>query len=112
MLFFNQIQLHHISCLDPDVKASMLAMFSEENLPRNVYYGDGTSIEDEVVAEISRVFERIAVRFQWRSGDVVMLDNMMASHARDPFEGTRKILVAMAEIVSQQEVLDKMEYSA
>jgi len=105
MLFFNQIQLHHISCLDPDVKASMLEMFSEKDLPRTVYYGDGTPIEDSVVAEISAVYEQVAVRFQWQAGDLIMLDNMMTAHSRDPFTGTRKILVAMAEMVSQKEIL-------
>lgn len=105
MLFFNQIQLHHISCLDPDVKASMLSMFGEENLPRNVYYGDGTPIEDSIVAEISAVYGQLAVRFQWQSGDVVVLDNMMTAHARDPFGGTRKVLVAMAEVVYQKKML-------
>lgn len=105
MLFFNQIQLHHTSCLDPDVKASMLSMFREEDLPRHVYYGDGSPIEDSVVAEISAVYDQLAVRFQWQAGDVIMLDNMLTAHARDPFEGTRKILVAMAEIITQKEAL-------
>ncbi len=105
MLFFNQIQLHHISCLDPEVKASMLSMFREEDLPRNVYYGDGTLIEDSVVAEITEVYNQLAVRFQWQAGDVILLDNMMVAHARDPFEGTRKILVAMAEVISQKDLL-------
>jgi alpha-ketoglutarate-dependent taurine dioxygenase len=101
MLFFNQIQLHHTSCLDPDVHDSMLSMFSPEDLPRNVYYGDGTPIEDSVVTGISKLYEQLAVRFQWQAGDVILLDNMMIAHARDPFEGTRKILVAMADIVHQ-----------
>lgn len=105
MLFFNQIQLHHTSCLDPDVKASMMSMFREEDLPRNVYYGDGTPIEDSVVAEISNVYDQIAVRFSWQAGDVILLDNMMTAHARDPFVGPRKILVAMAEIVYQKDIV-------
>lgn len=104
MLFFNQIQLHHISCLDPDVRASMLSMFREKDLPRNVYYGDGTPIEESVVEEITGLYERQAVRFQWQAGDVILLDNMMVAHARDPFGGPRKILVAMAEIISQKEL--------
>lgn len=107
MLFFNQIQLHHISCLDPEVRASMLSMFREQDLPRNVYYGDGTPIEDSVVAEISQLYEQQAVRFQWQAGDVILLDNMMVAHARDPFEGSRKVLVAMAELVSQQNGKDQ-----
>jgi alpha-ketoglutarate-dependent taurine dioxygenase len=105
MLFFNQVQLHHISCLDPDVRASMLSMFKADDLPRNVYYGDGTVIEDSVMAEISQVYKELAVRFPWQTGDVIMVDNMMVAHARDPFGGTRKILVAMAEMVSQEEIL-------
>jgi alpha-ketoglutarate-dependent taurine dioxygenase len=103
MLFFNQIQLHHISCLDPGARASMLSMFREEDLPRNVYYGDGTPIEDSAVAEISALYDQQAVRFQWQAGDIILLDNMMIAHARDPFEGTRKILVAMAEVVAQKD---------
>jgi alpha-ketoglutarate-dependent taurine dioxygenase len=102
LLFFNQVQLHHIRCLDPAVRESMLSMFRQEDLPRNVYYGDGTPIEDAVMDEISNLYEQIAVRFQWHAGDIVMLDNMRVAHARDPFEGTRKILVAMAELTSQE----------
>lgn len=104
-LFFNQIQLHHVSCLDPEVRASMLSMFSLDDLPRNVYYGDGSILEDEVVAQISALYEKMAVRFQWQAGDVILLDNMMVAHARDPFEGTRKILVAMADLVYQASLL-------
>jgi len=29
---------------------------------------------------------------------VVMLDNMIAAHARDPYEGPRKIVVAMGDM--------------
>jgi hypothetical protein len=41
------------------------------------------------------------VRFTWRQGDVVMLDNMLVAHARDPYEGERKIVVAMAEMIDR-----------
>jgi len=108
MVFFNQIQLHHISSLDADVRASMMAMFREEDLPRNVYYGDGTPIEDSVVAEISEVYNQLAVRFPWQSGDVILLDNMLTAHARDPYEGSRKILVAMAEIIEQKDMVSEV----
>ena len=64
-------------------------------------------IEDSIVAEISAVYEQLAVRFQWQAGDVIMLDNMMTAHARDPFEGTRKNLVAMAEVVYQKDIVSQ-----
>lgn len=94
-VFFNQVQLHHVSCLDPDVRADLVSLVGSDRLPRHVYYGDGTPITDETMALVGRTYEACAVRFDWRQGDVVMLDNMLAAHARDPYEGPRKIVVAM-----------------
>jgi len=104
MSFFNQVQLHHVHCLEPDVRQSLLSIFKREDLPRHVYYGDGTAIEDSVMDHIGEVLERNAVRFQWREGDMVVLDNMLTAHARDPFVGPRKIVVALGDLTSSSEV--------
>ena len=104
--FFNQVQLHHPACLEPEVRRNLLELFGPDQLPRNVCYGDGSPIEDEVMAEIGRVYEACAVRFTWQKGDVVMLDNMLVAHARDPFEGERKICVAMGQMMRRDQ-LDK-----
>jgi alpha-ketoglutarate-dependent taurine dioxygenase len=105
MVFFNQIQLHHMSCLEPDVRDSMLSLFSEQDLPRQVYYGDGSPIEDAVMQEISNVYWETAVSFTWQEGDILMLDNMLTAHARNPFKGERKIVVALAEMISVNDVI-------
>ncbi|WOI45122.1 non-ribosomal peptide synthetase [Acidovorax sp. BLS4] len=94
-VFFNQVQLHHVSCLEPEVRQDLLAMVGMERMPRHVCYGDGSPISDETMALVGEAYEACAVRFDWRQGDVVMLDNMLAAHARDPYEGPRKIVVAM-----------------
>ena len=99
MSFFNQVQLHHVHCLDPDVRQSLLSIFKREDLPRHVYYGDGSPIEDSVMDHIGELYEKNAVRFQWRAGDMVTLDNMITAHARDPFVGPRKIVVALGDLV-------------
>jgi amino acid adenylation domain-containing protein len=99
-LFFNQVQLHHISYLESDVRASLLSTLGEENLPRNVYYGDGSSIEDSVMAEIKQVYQQAKVSFPWQKGDILMLDNMLIAHQRNPYKGPRKIAVAMGEMIS------------
>ncbi|TRX76806.1 non-ribosomal peptide synthetase [Pseudomonas mangiferae] len=96
--FFNQVQLHHIQCLDPDVRDDLIGLFGLDNMPRHVYYGDGTPIPDAVMETVGRVYEECAVRFDWQKGDVVLLDNMLAAHARDPYEGPRKIVVAMGDM--------------
>ncbi len=99
-MFFNQIQLHHVACLDEEMREAMRSLFSEAELPRNVFYGDGSIIPDDVVRHLGEVFEQIAVRFTWQKGDMIMLDNMLTTHARDTFVGPRQIVVAMGQMMS------------
>ncbi|WP_066383169.1 non-ribosomal peptide synthetase [Anabaena sp. CA = ATCC 33047] len=101
-VFFNQIQLHHIAYLDSSVRESLLSLFGEENLPRNVYYGDATPIEQSVIDEVTSVYEQAEIAFPWQKGDILMLDNMLTAHARNPYVGKRKIVVAMGEIVNSK----------
>jgi alpha-ketoglutarate-dependent taurine dioxygenase len=96
-VWFNQAHLFHVSSLEHAVRESLLALASEEELPRNAFYGDGTPIEAAALAEIREVYRREAVVFPWQAGDVLMLDNMLAAHGRNPFGGPRKVLVGMAE---------------
>lgn len=105
-LFFNQVQLHHISCVDPKVRKSLRMLFKEDDLPRNVYYGDGSPIPDEVMVEIDRVYWKIAKDFAWQPRDLVAIDNMLVSHARLPYSGPRKIVVAMGDLMYQKDVVN------
>ena len=98
-VFFNQLQAHHVSCLDPTAREALLNLFGEEGLPRNVYYGDGEPIPDSVVNELQELYEKRAKSFIWQQGDILMVDNMLAAHGRRPFVGPRKIVVAMGEMI-------------
>lgn len=102
--FFNQVQLHHIGCLDAEVRADLLDMVGIDRMPRHVLFGDGTPIGDDIVEVIGQAYEACAVRFAWRRGDVVMLDNMLAAHARDPYQGERRIVVAMGDMTDRDAV--------
>jgi alpha-ketoglutarate-dependent taurine dioxygenase len=99
-IFFNQIQLHHVRCLDPETRTALQQLFDEEDMPRNVYFGDGTPIPDDVIDHIGELYEQLCVEFPWDAGDMIVLDNMLVAHARRPFGGKRKIVVAMAEMTT------------
>jgi alpha-ketoglutarate-dependent taurine dioxygenase len=103
MAFFNQVQLHHVSCLEPQIRESLGALYKEQDFPRNVYYGDGSPIEDTAMAAIRRTYHEAAVEFRWERGDILILDNMLTAHARKPYTGPRNILVAMADMTEQSD---------
>jgi alpha-ketoglutarate-dependent taurine dioxygenase len=105
-IFFNQVQLHHVSCLDEETRSALRQLFSDEDLPRNVYFGDGTPIPDEVIDRIGELFEELCVEFPWQKGDLIAVDNMIVSHARRPFSGPRKLLVAMGEMVQAADLAE------
>jgi alpha-ketoglutarate-dependent taurine dioxygenase len=105
-IFFNQVQLHHVSCLDDETRSALRQLFSDKDLPRNVYFGDGTPIPDEVIDRIGQLYEDLCVEFPWQKGDLIAVDNMLVSHARRPFSGPRKLLVAMGEMVQASDLAE------
>nr|WP_207762103.1 TauD/TfdA family dioxygenase [Arboricoccus pini] len=96
-VWFNQAHLFHVSALDEDEREVLIDAVGEDELPRNVYFGDGEAIPDAELAEIRRVLEAEKITFPWQPGDVLMLDNMLTMHGRQSYAGPRKVVVAMAE---------------
>jgi len=96
-VWFNQAHLFHVSNLQPHVRETLISIVGEENLPRNVYYGDGSAIDEKDLDHVRQVMDDCEVKFLWEEGDVMMLDNMLTAHARGTFKGDRKVVVAMAE---------------
>jgi len=92
----------HLWSLAPAVRESMLAVFDEKDVPYNVFYGDGSVIENAVIEHITEAYNSETVAFPWQEGDVLMLDNMLVAHGRNPFTGPRKVIVAMADPCSDR----------
>ncbi len=101
-VWFNHATFFHVSTLEPRVRDALLEIFGEEDLPNNTYYGDGSPIEPSVLDELRAAYQEEMVSFRWQQGDVLLLDNMLTAHARQPFAGPRKILTAMSELRSWQ----------
>jgi alpha-ketoglutarate-dependent taurine dioxygenase len=103
-VWFNHAVFFHITTLDTKIRNALLAEFSEADLPHNTYYGDGSPIETEVLDAIRAVYQQETVIFPWQIGDILMLDNMLTAHGRQPFIGTRKVVVGMSEVFSISEI--------
>ncbi|BBN81581.1 hypothetical protein PA25_15660 [Pseudoalteromonas sp. A25] len=98
-VWFNQAHLFHASSIDGQSSELMRTSIGEERLPRNAFYGDGSAIEDDDIQTINQVYKDATFSFPWHRNDILLLDNMLFTHGRQAYTGTRKVLVGMAKIV-------------
>ncbi|KNB49468.1 TauD/TfdA family dioxygenase [Streptomyces caatingaensis] len=101
--WFNHAVFFHVTSLPAEVTRGLLGSLPAHDLPYNTYYGDGTPIEDHTLAEIRAALDAETRSFAWQPGDVLLVENMLSAHAREPFEGPRRILTAMADPISDFE---------
>jgi alpha-ketoglutarate-dependent taurine dioxygenase len=97
-LWFNQAHLFHVSALGAEVVSDLLASCREEDLPRNVYHADNQPLDANDLAAIRAAYDSETFHFNWQQDDILLLDNMLYTHGRQPYTGDRKIIVGMAGI--------------
>lgn len=94
-VWFNQAHLFHKCGLDEEEKQALVSAIGKNAFPRNTYYGDGTELSEADLRHIKDIYDAEKITFKWERGDVMILDNRLMAHAREPFTGARKIFVAM-----------------
>ncbi|CCG87607.1 TauD/TfdA family dioxygenase [Erwinia piriflorinigrans] len=97
-LWFNNITFYHRTSIEPRF-ARLLAHVPPEELAFASYYGDGEPIADTVIQQLRAAYDSYTTRFAWQADDVLLIDNMICAHARDPYKGARTTWVAMAREV-------------
>jgi alpha-ketoglutarate-dependent taurine dioxygenase len=100
LVWFNSAHMFHPSGLDVGSRKLLYEMFGEDDLPRNVKFGDGSTIDESDLQNIREAFISETITFTWRVGDILMLDNMLTSHGRTPYKGKRRVLAAMCSPIS------------
>ncbi|HYK20229.1 MAG TPA: TauD/TfdA family dioxygenase [Pyrinomonadaceae bacterium] len=99
MVWFNQAHLFHISSLGQDVRSSLQSA-AEGNEPRNAFFGDGSEIDEAALDHIRAVYDNEKVTFPWQRGDILILDNILKAHGRNPYRGPRQIVVGMGNLTA------------
>jgi alpha-ketoglutarate-dependent taurine dioxygenase len=97
LTWFNHALFFNVASLPDGVSADLRSAVAEDDLPYNTYLGDGSSITQATIDELRGAYEAETVGFDWQRGDLLVVENMLVAHAREPFTGPRRILVAMAD---------------
>lgn len=96
-IWFNHATFFHVTTLPPALRDGLRAEFAEDDLPAQTFYGDGAPIEPETLEHLREVYRNALVAFAWKKNDVLILDNILTVHGRNPYRGERHVLVAMAQ---------------
>jgi alpha-ketoglutarate-dependent taurine dioxygenase len=97
--WFNQIAFLNEWTMDPEVHEFLVDVYGADGLPFNTRFGNGDPIGENVVQMLNEVYEANTAREPWQAGDLMLVDNVRTAHSREPFEGPREVLVAMADAV-------------
>lgn len=100
--WFNHATFFNVGTLPPLLRDGLLQLFAVDDLPNNTYYGNGAPFEPETLAVLQEAYTSEEIAFPWERGDVLLLDNMLTAHGRNPFDGSRRILVSMADPVERR----------
>jgi pimeloyl-ACP methyl ester carboxylesterase/alpha-ketoglutarate-dependent taurine dioxygenase len=117
-VWFNHTQVFHLSAVPAEyrriatrqgqlrydglarVADAMLAMkrrrVSDDDQAMHATFGDGTPIPDADMDAVRDAIWKNMVFFNWRKGDVLVIDNDAVAHGRMPYTGERVVAVAWA----------------
>jgi hypothetical protein len=98
-IWFNHVAVFNEWTHDPEIREVLLAACGRDGLPQNTFYGDGSMIEQAVADTLNRAYDAATVPVRWRPGDLLLVDNVLCGHGREPYRGRREVLVAMGDPV-------------
>lgn len=95
--WFNHALIWNVRGVEPVAVREALLALPAASLPTNSYYGRGGEIEAEEIDELRDAYARSTYRFSWERGDLLVVDNVLSAHGREPFSGPRRVLVGMGD---------------
>ncbi|MFE3329779.1 TauD/TfdA family dioxygenase, partial [Streptomyces sp. NPDC059176] len=97
--WFNQIAFLNEWTMAEEVHEYLTDVYGSDGLPFNTRYGNGDPLTRDTVDLLNRIYQDHTRREPWQNGDLMLVDNIRTAHSREPYEGDRTVLVALADPV-------------
>jgi alpha-ketoglutarate-dependent taurine dioxygenase len=94
--WFNQIAFLNERTIDPEVREYLVDVYGADGLPFTTRFGNGDPVGEDVVQVLNETYEAHTMREPWQGGDLMLIDNVRTAHSREPYEGPREVLAALA----------------
>ncbi|KAJ5778022.1 hypothetical protein N7520_001268 [Penicillium odoratum] len=78
-------------------KNSQVNIGARKNVTQQLF-GDGTVIPEKYLAHLAKITDEVRVLHRWQEGDVLLFDNVIAQHGREPWEGEQTDRVVLASL--------------
>lgn len=69
----------------------------QQEFPSGAYLGDRSELSAEEDLQFQQLVDRFTYSWPWNDGDVMILDNLLTGHGRNPFSGIRATEVALLD---------------
>jgi hypothetical protein len=97
--WFNDVAFFSRWSVDPEERQVLLSAFGADGLPFDTWFGDGEPITEEDWRGVLGAYDAVLYRADWRDGDVLLMDNILTAHGREPYQGRQEVAVAPAGTV-------------
>ena len=79
------------------VVAAYTGWIDQRNDPhKSVKCGDDSPVNGEALLATAQAMDKLKVAMTWHKGDMMWIDNHLTMHSRQPYQGARRILAAIA----------------
>lgn len=101
--WFNDVGFFSQWSVNAEERQVLLKAFGERGIPFNTRYGDGEAISEESWQNILDGYDAVMRRVTWQPGDLLLVDNVLCAHGREPYTGDLELAIAPAETVSLED---------
>lgn len=97
--WFNDVAFFSRWSVDTAERELMLGAFGPRGLPFDTRFGGGGEIDEPAWRAVLDGYDAVLRRVPWRPGDLLLVDNLLTAHGRQPFRGPWEVAVAPADPV-------------